>query len=626
MSEGESGPNNELAPALRIESPSRSDGRPPWALLVPILTAAVFLPSLDNGFVNWDDDKYIQENTTLFLPKGLATIWSGRHELQYYPLTLTSFWAEYRLWGNDAKGYHVTNVALHAANALLVVSVARALGMGLGASLVAGLLFGIHPIQVGSVSWASERKNVLAGFFYLLSFLAYRRFRAQGGRAVYAAGILAFAAALLSKTASVTLPAALWLADTIVDRRPPLRSLVPVLPMFALGVAAAAVTVHMEARATWTPEPFAVRPLIAVAAVWFYVGKILWPIPLVPVYPRWEVATSTPWLWASMLGFLIAAAVVFSQRRRLRSQVTWGLPAFVVGLAPMLGLLSFGYLEHAFVADHFVYFAAVGAFCAIAAALEPLLSRGREPFRRALPAVITVAALVALAALNVRQQGVWSGSMTLWRHTLRHNPRFALGHSNLGSAFFANGKFPEARRQFETALAINPRAAYAHLNLGLVCKQENDIDRAAKHFREAARLQPGAAAPHTMLGVVHFLRREYAEAISAFRQGAAMAPNDPTAAANLGRLLATCPIDSLRNGKEAVSFAWRACVLTRFGDPQMLSGLAAAMAEAGRYGDAVKVAARAAGLAGALGQHDLANALQEQSRLHEAGLPLRLPP
>ncbi len=598
-------------------SSGRAVGRVRWELLVPLLTAAVYLPSLRSGFVNWDDDKYVQDNVLLRAPGGLARIWAGRHDLQYYPLTLTSFWLEYRAWGDRPSGYHATNVVLHAINALLVVFVARSLGLARWPSIAAGLLFGIHPLQVASVAWVTERKNVLAGVFFLASFLCYRSFRQRGDWRLYAACLAAFVLALLSKTATITLPACLWLADVLVDRRNRLRSAVGVAPMLLLALAAAIVTVLMERRATWEPLPFSVRPLVAAAAILFYVGKILLPIGLVPVYPRWAVSLTTPWLWLAAAGLAVAIGALWRLRRMIDPRFCWGLAAFVVSLSPMLGLASFGYLEHSFVADHFVYFGMVAMLCAIGAVFQGALRRG--------PVIVFGLLCMLLAVLTIRQQRVWADSVALWSRTRDRNPGFALGRNNLGCALLATGDLDGARRELTESIRLSPGFAPAHLNLGLVLKRRNDLEAAEREFREAVRLSPTAPQPHAMLGIILQMRRDYVGAAAAFRDAVRFAPDDPTVLNNLAWLLATCPIDAIRNGAEAVTLARRACELTRFADPRMLGTWAAAMAEAGQFAGAARLSEQAAGLALAQGQAELADVLRSRARIWAAGRSLRLP-
>ncbi|MCH8224440.1 MAG: hypothetical protein IIC97_01085 [Chloroflexi bacterium] len=219
----------------------------PPALLIPLFAILAYAIGVSNGYVFWDDGKYIRFNPHMTAPDGLWRIWFTFESPQYYPLTFTSFWLEYRLWGPNATSYFVTNVLLHAANGVLVFAVARALGQSRAVAWLCGCLFAVHPIQVASVAWLAERKNVLSGVFALTSMLLYLRFARRGGARLYAGCLLAYMAALLSKTAVVTVPVSLLLAELLIFRRPLRVALRRVAPMILLaGVLAAAGLVALD--------------------------------------------------------------------------------------------------------------------------------------------------------------------------------------------------------------------------------------------------------------------------------------------------------------------------------------------------------------------------------------------
>ena len=257
-----------------------------WHLLLAALGLAalawlVFLPALANDFVNWDDDVYVVDNDAVQAADGWRHIWSTLELPEHfpnYPVVFTSFWLEYRFWGLNPSGYHATNVVLHGVNAALVFWLALALG---GTPWIAGLtavLFAVHPMQVESVAWITERKNVLSAFFGLAAFLAYLRHRTTNLWRWYLVSLGAFVCALLSKTALLVLPLSMLLADYFRAGRWSVGSVRRLAPLFVLGLAAGLLTVTVESRPA--SVPLLARPSLAAACLWFYAGKLVVPLGL----------------------------------------------------------------------------------------------------------------------------------------------------------------------------------------------------------------------------------------------------------------------------------------------------------------------------------------------------------
>ena len=246
---------------------------------------------MSGGFI-WDDDDYVQDNLTLRSLAGLGQIWfQPGATRQYYPLVHTTYWLEYRLWDLNPTGYHVVNVILHALSAVLVWRLL--IRLKVPGAWAAAALFALHPVHVESVAWITERKNTLSGAFYLSAAWAYLRYEEARSPRLYWAALLLFAAALLSKTVTCTLPAALLLVLWWKGQRPMRRTAVTLVPFFALGVAMSGVTVWMEKHSVgaWGPEwdlSLVERGLIAGRALWFYAAKLLVPLNLTFIYPRWK--------------------------------------------------------------------------------------------------------------------------------------------------------------------------------------------------------------------------------------------------------------------------------------------------------------------------------------------------
>jgi tetratricopeptide (TPR) repeat protein len=454
------------------------------AVLVGLLAAALYLPTLNNGFVNWDDDRLLLDNPAVARDDGLAIIWS-RPELPEgfpnYPLTFTTYWVEHRLWGFTPAGYHAVNLLLHALATALVCLFVRALGAGAWVAGLTAALFATHPIQVESVAWVAERKNVLAAVWYLAAALAFLRHRRTGSEAAYALSLLCCAAALLSKTATITLPFSLLLADRVLRGRWDPAALVRLAPMLLLGAAAALVTVNAEAEPP--AIPLLERPLVAASALWFYARQLLAPSALLPVYPRWGVDPSVLLWWLPLLGASVVAILLLL--RRPPGLTHWGAGHFAVTLLPVLGLVPYGFTEYSFVADRHVYLASIGVFLIAALGLDWLRQR------QALSATaLAIALVVLLGVRSVRQIAVWRDGESLWLYELLHAPDSWLARNNLAMALINQQRLDEAAPFLEEALAIRPNYVEAHNNLALIRYRQGDFAGAEQQSRAAVALKP----------------------------------------------------------------------------------------------------------------------------------------
>jgi len=289
--------------------------------LIVAMTMAAYFPALNAGFI-WDDDRYVTNNPLLTAPDGLRRIWfSLDSPSQYFPLTYTSFRIERALWGLRPFGYHLTNLLLHIANALLVWRLLARLNVP-GALLAAGI-FALHPVQVESVAWITERKNLLMGFFFLLALIAWIAFvdeRTRQRRRFYTLALVFYGLALFSKATACTLPAALvlilWLQEKPVNR----ERLIQISPFVLLGLLMGLLVRWWERyhQGTYGAE-FAIglreRLVIASHAVWFYASKLIWPSKLTFTYPRWPVASNDPLAYGWLVGLIGIFAVIFFARR-----------------------------------------------------------------------------------------------------------------------------------------------------------------------------------------------------------------------------------------------------------------------------------------------------------------------
>jgi tetratricopeptide (TPR) repeat protein len=590
------------------------------ALLLCLVVVA-YLPALRCGFI-WDDNAYVTENATLRDLAGLKSIWMAPASTpQYYPLVHTSFWLEYHLWGLQPWGYHAVNVLLHALGAILLYKVL--LRLDVRGAWLAAAIFAVHPVQVESVAWVTERKNVLSAVFYFASALSYFRFKpvdkdeslGKSQWAWYAVSLLLFVAALLSKTVTCTLPAALLLARWWKVGKISKADVLPLVPFFAMGAGLGFGTVWLERHHVgaegpdWLLTPLQ-RILIAGRALWFYAAKLIWPVNLTFSYPRWEINPAELWQWIFPIAASGVLALLWLLRPKLGRGPLFAVLYFAVTLSPALGFFNIYPMRYSFVADHFQYLASIGLIALFAA----WASRN--------PQWAKIALLIVLVALTFHQTMIYRNYRTVWIDTLGKNPRCWLAWNNLGLDDLQNGKVADAKQNFEKSLAINPRDPEARYNLGNAHLQNGELSAAAAEYKLALELKPAFAEAESNLGNVLFQLGQMREAIEHWKRAVDLAPSNAAALNNLAWMLATCPVDSLRDGSSAVTLAERANQLTGGDNPRVLRTLAAAYAEAGRFAEAIQIAKTALALATTQGDSALANDLAAQVKLHQAGSPM----
>jgi tetratricopeptide (TPR) repeat protein len=615
-----------------------------------------YLPALSGQFL-WDDDSNVTKRAPLRSLAGLWRIWfePGATQ-QYYPLTHSSFWLDYHLWGLHPFGYHAENVLLHALSAILLWFILRRLsvrGAWLGAAL-----FALHPVCVESVAWITERKNTLSGFFFLGATLAALRFwlpePALGGRTTslpalsgvmgrrscdrrymmrhspggsygpwkfYWLTLSLYLCALWSKTATVALPVivllSLWWKRGGFGK----RDLGLLAPFFLAGTAMGLITMWVERHdlgATgleWAGISRLERGLIGARALWFYLGKLLWPHPLMFMYPRWTVRAEQPLAYVPLVAALGVLLLLWQYRQ------SWGRPTiFVAGyflcmLFPVLGFFNGVFFLYSFVCDHFQYLACIGPLALMAAGMTAAL----EPLRRSKPwlePMFCGVLLLVLGALTWRQAEIYRDQDTLWRDTLTHNPDSWMAHDNFGTLLSNAGQFAEANahylkalelrpadhmaynnlglnsarqgnaaeavQYFTKALEIFPRYALAHFNLGRVLASQGNLDQAISHFSKTIELDPDFAPAHFSLGNALAAKNNQPEAIACYAQALKLDPNFAPAHASLGRLLAAQgkPEEAIDHYRQALAI-----------DPtsvEALANLANALVKENRFADAIE--------------------------------------
>jgi len=489
------GPGPGIAPA----------NRGIWLLMAGLLAAtlAAYAPAWHGGML-WDDDAHITR-AELRPVSGLWRIWTELGATQqYYPVVHSAFWMQYRLWGENTLGYHLCNIFLHALAAFLAALILRRLQVP-GAWLAAAI-FALHPVHVESVAWITELKNTLSGALYLGAALAYLRFDEERRRTLYALALVLFLLALLSKTVTATLPAALlvvfWYRRGILRWK---RDVLPLAAFFVLGAGAGLLTAWVE-RALIGAEgaefrfSLIERFLIAGRAIWFYLGKLAWPSDLIFIYPRWRISQEVWWQYLYPLAFVGLLAALWGLRRRFRGPLA-ALLLFCGTLFPALGFFNVYPFVFSFVADHFQYLASLGVIALGAAGLTLLSRRLRLPGGLAAPAALVLAGV--LGGLTWAQSRQYADAETLYRATIERNPSCWMAYNNLGYLKLQGipGEPAAALAPIEEALRLRPAYPGAHNNLGLALQKLGRTGEAVTHYREALRLRPDFPEAAHNLGV-----------------------------------------------------------------------------------------------------------------------------
>ncbi|OGS36695.1 MAG: hypothetical protein A2506_01410 [Elusimicrobia bacterium RIFOXYD12_FULL_66_9] len=543
-----------------MPKPQKSDSLLPLLAGIFLISPAPFWPALHNGFVNWDDAANLLENTHY---RGLGWtqlrwMFTSLFPPPYQPLSWLTFGADYCLWGLDPMGYHLTNLVLHAANAVVfffisarLLAAARdtetnAAGVRLAAALSA-LLFAVHPLRVESVAWATERRDVLSGFFYLLTILSYLRLgREPASPRRLAAPLVLYLLSLFAKGMGITLPLVLIILDVYPLRRlsgaprewlgPKARALLwEKVPFFALAVAFAVVGVVSQSQSGAVASLGAVGPAARLVqslyGLAFYAWKTLIPTGLSPLYLRpVPFVPTTPAFLAGAAFVCVLTIGAIRARRRWPALPTAGA-YYTVTLLPVLGLVPLGVQ---LVADRYSYLACLVWPLLIAGAIADLPAR---PRRIAFWGGAGV--LVLLGTMTWRQTLVWRDSTRLWRHALSIDATNSVAHRNLAIALLGDGRQAEAIDECEKALRISPSYADGHAFLAQILLTQGRFQEAAEHYSAVLRAKPDDASAHYNLGLALYKQGRWQEAIPHYRRVVEIDPQRIDARVNLGAALTT---------------------------------------------------------------------------------------
>lgn len=478
---------------------------PNWAAgaILVALVAVVYFPALNNTFVS-DDAWFVQGIAKLSTPAGLADIWFKPGTVpQYNPLAQTVLWVEYQICELQPRLYHAVNIVLHAVVVILLWRLLARLSVP-GAWLAAAV-FAVHPVQVETVAWLSEIKNLLSAVFALLSLLAYIRFwpldkpdaptdpmASPGGHVGYyllALGL--FTCALLAKTATITLPAVILVLIWWKRGRISWPEVACLIPFFAIGISLASVTVWLEGRVIGAVGPeweFSLvgRILIAGRAVWFYVFKLVCPYPLSFTYPRWQIDPRQEWQYFYPAAALALLGVLWAMRGRIGRGPLAAVLIFGGVLSPTLGYFDVYYFLYSFVADHFQYHACMALIALVAALGVHYASRlPADGYRATVGAAVIV--LIVLSAMSHVRVYAFKDNESMLRNNVANHPDAWAGHNNLGDWLRNDNQHEEAREQYREATRLFPQHAPLHNKIGLECLALGRQDEAMAEFEQALK-------------------------------------------------------------------------------------------------------------------------------------------
>jgi tetratricopeptide (TPR) repeat protein len=504
------------------------------AALLILLVVAAYLPALRAGFI-WDDDAYVTQNPTLTDPHGLREIWFSTHkQSQYFPLVYTTFRLEHALWGFNPLGYHLVNVLLHSLNAVLVWLVLKRLQIP--AAWLAAAIFALHPVQVESVAWVTELKNIESLLFYLLAVLAWFKFDELPAPArwfYYALALAAYLPALFAKSTACTLPAALVLVFWLRNRRFSWAWIPQILPFLFLGIGLGALAVWWEGHLGNFNQDFDVslnlwqRALLAGRALWFYAGKLVWPADLAFSYPHWDINLTDPWQYLPVAGCVALTGLIWRCRLKIGRAPVAGLVFFVAALSPLLGFFMEYTFRYSYVADHYQYNASIGLLAIAAAVLVRMLAgTGFVP-------VVSGVLLLVLGGLTWQQCGAYQNFETLWRDTVAKNPASWMAHHNLGIELSLQGKTDQALQEYQASVALHPGGDVEQGDLGGTLLLEGRIAEAIPHLQAALTVNPKLFAAQNDLALAYAKAGELDQAAAHFAL-ALQLTNSPGTLMNFG--------------------------------------------------------------------------------------------
>jgi protein O-mannosyl-transferase len=580
--------------------------------LIVVAAIIVYHPSINGGFI-LDDDLLVVNNRITQASDGLYRFWCSSEPADFWPVTNTTFWIEWRLWGMNSTGYHVSNLILHIVEALLIWVVLRKISIP--GAFLAAMIFTVHPVNVESAAWIAQRKNMMAMLFFLLSILWYMKFLKLARRPTFSRcplaaklatvhrplhtfssfilhpssfpfwywlSFAAFVLAILSKGSVIVLP--VLILGIIWWLRPLTRQdLVRTAPFFLVAGVLIVVNVWFQSHDSnevIRTAGFVERLLGAGSVVWFYLYKALLPLNISFVYPQWRIEAGNPLWWLPLLAALAVTAAFWRYRTSWSRPLLFAWGFFCVALAPVMGFVDVGFMKYSLVADHYQHISIISAIALASAGWSGWHNLARNAAHWA--TAIAVVALGAFAFLTYQQNEIYRDAITLYQDTLVKNPECWIAQINLGEALFHAGQLKEPIEFYEQAIKLNPDYAPVHNNLGMALHQAGRYQEAIDQYEQALLLRPNFPVAHDNLGIILYKTNHLPEAIEHYREALRLDPDYADAHSNLAVAL-------VQTGRfqEAIE-QYRQALQLKPDDPEYLYNLGNALVKTDQLKEGIK--------------------------------------
>ncbi len=447
-----------------------------FSLLIAIFIC--YFPSFNNGFTNWDDQEYVLKNEAIHTLtfQSICNLFTRILVISYHPLTLLSLQINYYLSGESAFGYIFTNVLFHFANSLLVYKMVRELNFDARLSFFMALLFAIHPVQVESVAWIAERKDVLYAFFFLLSVIFYVRYSKTGKNKLYIFSLLLFIFSCLSKAQAISLSLVLFLVDYTINRNHTSVKFLNKIPFLVISILFGIISVVAQGTNVnaFTGNDFSLVQRLALAShsYLFYIGHVLFPYSLSAFYPYPDSFQSAYFLFIPLAIFILLFAIY---QFRKNSLVIFSILFFTTTIFFLLQIFPIG---DAMMADRYTYVPSIGLFIIMVLIIDKLSKKYKN---LKLPlTIISLIYFVFLAQSTFARCYIWKDGITLWSDVIKKYPNTSIAYTNRGANYYDRGNSVAALADFTKAVEIDSMNSFARYNAGLIYYNENDYSNCLK--------------------------------------------------------------------------------------------------------------------------------------------------
>ena len=519
-----------------------------WGVLfLTVFTITAYYPATEAGFI-LDDKNFFLEDPLIKAPDGFRRIWFSPLENNniwpYLPITRTTFWLENQIWGINLKITHWINITLHLISAILLWLGLR--GLQVQGAWFVGALFAVHPLHVQSVAWIAERKNVVAGIFYLLCLWSYWCFEKKRSWWWYLITLGVFLCALLSKTATIMLPVVLIFGRLWLRTPWKLTDFLRLVPFFSLSLGIGYLRIWFEIHSFGASDSqissnYLERILIAGHIPFFYLSKLFFPYPIIFNYPKWILDSTQISMYLPVISLTLISGIL------LRKYQTWGrapflgLGAFGVMLFPILGFFNNSWFQYSFVANHWVYLASIPVFILSFQGLigiEKNISVGQEGFNKYMLKTVWIPILIGLGMMTWNLSSTYKDHETLWKATIARNAASWLAHFNLGTDYLNQKRYSLALESLSTAIGLKHDLVQAYNNRGIVYLHLHQYVESIEDFNQILRLNPADVGAYNHRGHAYLKLKKYQLALQDYNKAILLQPDYPLSYDNRGNVLA----------------------------------------------------------------------------------------